>query len=87
MDPLTLGAIIGGAKALEALGKEYEDRQKWRGKWRSLSSGMSPSGVSELIGAPKNVQVDEAVTLYKYSAGGRTLFINGQLTSWKEPKI
>ena len=87
MDPLTVGAIYVGAKALEAAGKGYDERQKWRARWRSLHSGMSPAAVTQLIGAPNHIQVDGPVTLYKYSMRGRIAFVAGQLMSWSEPKL
>lgn len=87
MEPITLGAIYIGAHAAAAIGGSYKNRQEWRGKWRTLQSGMSPAKVVAAIGAPKNIQVDSGVTLYKYSMGGRAMFLADELTSWTEPKM
>lgn len=89
MDPLTIGAIILGAKALGPLSKAVDEalteRARWRAKWRSLQTGMFPSHVKKLLGEPKRVAVDGPTMVYQYTRKAMIVFSDLRVVAWQEP--
>jgi hypothetical protein len=58
---------------------------KHQKSWRTLSAGMSPNEVRNLLGDPQQVRGGN-VTFWTYPNKGDVTFIGNTLQQWREPK-
>jgi hypothetical protein len=75
--------VQGDSKAATATAKG--DGWKHQKSWRTLSAGMSPNEVRNLLGDPQQVRGGN-VTFWTYPNKGDVTFMGDTLHQWREPK-
>lgn len=58
---------------------------KHQKSWRTLTTGMSPNEVRNLLGEPQQVRGGN-VTFWTYPNKGEVTFLGDSLYQWREPK-
>jgi hypothetical protein len=58
---------------------------KYQKSWRTLTTGMSPNEVRNLLGDPQQVRGGK-VTFWSYPNKGDVTFMDDALYQWREPK-
>ncbi|MCH8549758.1 MAG: outer membrane protein assembly factor BamE [Balneolaceae bacterium] len=79
-------AILEGTTTDAGTVENNEERWKDVENWRQLRQGMSQEKVEELLGRPNRIS-GGPVTRWSYSTSGNVAFMNGQVSSWNEPRL